>query len=97
MEKFQHYTCDKRLSKLYVCLGLNTRLTMLVGKGLVRHGYGRSAKVSVNDSGRTDTVCCCCSVAKSCLTLRPHGLQHTRPPCPSLSPGVCPGLCPLSR
>ena len=22
-------------------------------------------------------------------------LQHTRPPCPSLSPGVCPGSCPL--
>ena len=29
--------------------------------------------------------CCCCSVAKSCLTLRPHGLQHARLPCPSLS------------
>ena len=28
----------------------------------------------------------CCSVTKSCLTLRPDGLQHTRPPCPSLSP-----------
>ena len=27
----------------------------------------------------------CCSVAQSCLTLRPHGLQHARPPCPSLS------------
>ena len=22
------------------------------------------------------------SVTQSCLTLRPHGLQHTRPPCP---------------
>ena len=27
---------------------------------------------------------------------RPHGLQHTRPPCPSLSPGVCPSSRPLS-
>ena len=28
----------------------------------------------------------CCSVAKSCLILcDPHGLQHTRPPCPSPS------------
>jgi len=26
------------------------------------------------------------SVAQSCLTLRPHGLQHTRPPCPYLLP-----------
>ena len=27
----------------------------------------------------------------------PHGLQPTRLPCPSLSPGVCPSSCPLSR
>ena len=26
-----------------------------------------------------------------------HGLQHARHPCPSLSPGVCSNLCPLSR
>ena len=32
---------------------------------------------------------CCCSVAQSCSTLRPHELQHTRLPCPSLSPWVC--------
>ena len=30
-----------------------------------------------------------CSVVKSCLTLWPHELQHTKLPCPSLSPGVC--------
>ena len=29
--------------------------------------------------------------------LRPHGLQHTRLPCPSLSPEVCSNLCPLHR
>ena len=28
------------------------------------------------------------SVAQSCLALRPHELQHARPPCPSPSPGV---------
>ena len=38
-----------------------------------------------------------CSVTKSCLTLWPHGLQHTRLPCPSLSPGVCSNSCPLSQ
>ena len=26
-------------------------------------------------------------------SLRPHGLQHARPPCPSLSPEVCPSSC----
>ena len=36
----------------------------------------------------------CCSVAKSCLTLQPHGLQHARLPCPSLSPWICSNSCP---
>ena len=29
--------------------------------------------------------------------LRLHGLQHTRPPCPSPTPGVYSNSCPLSR
>ena len=30
-------------------------------------------------------------------SLRPHGLQHARLPCPPLSRGVCSNSCPLSR
>ena len=30
-------------------------------------------------------------------SLRPHGLQLTRPPCPSKTPGVYSNSCPLSR
>ena len=30
-------------------------------------------------------------------SLRPHGLQHTRPSCPSSSPRVCPSLCSLHQ
>ena len=30
-------------------------------------------------------------------SLQPHGLQHTRLPCPSPSPGVCSNSYPLSR
>ena len=37
------------------------------------------------------------SVAQSCLTLRPHESQHTRPPCPSPSPRVHSNSRPLSR
>ena len=37
------------------------------------------------------------SVTQSCLTLRPHGLQHSRLPCPSPTPGVDSNSCPLSR
>ena len=32
----------------------------------------------------------------SCVYLRPHGLQHARPPCPSPTPGVYWNSCPLS-
>ena len=40
---------------------------------------------------------CCCSVAKSSLTLgRPLELQHVRFPCPSLSPRVCSNSYPLN-
>ena len=35
------------------------------------------------------------SIAQSCLTLQPHGLQHASPPCPP-TPGVYPNPCPLS-
>ena len=37
------------------------------------------------------------SVTQSCLTVRPHGLQHTRPPCPLPTPRVYPNSCPLSQ
>ena len=30
-------------------------------------------------------------------SLQPHGLQHTRPPCPSPSPRVCPSSCSLHQ
>ena len=30
-------------------------------------------------------------------SLRPHGLQHARPPCPSPSPRVCPNSCSLHQ
>ena len=37
------------------------------------------------------------SVARSCPTLRRHGLQHARPPCPSPTPGLYSNPCPSSR
>ena len=30
-------------------------------------------------------------------SLKPHGLQHARPPCPSPTPGVYSNSCPLNR
>ena len=37
------------------------------------------------------------SVTQLCLTLRPHGLQHDRPQCPSPTPEAYSNSCPLSR
>ena len=36
-----------------------------------------------------------CSVMSN--SLRSHGLQHARPPCPSPTPGIYSNPCPLSR
>ena len=38
-----------------------------------------------------------CLATKSCPTLQPHGLQHTRLPCPSLFLRVCSNSHPLSQ
>ena len=46
--------------------------------------------------GRKAATTSSCSVTRS-YSFRPHGLQHTRLPCPSLSPGVCPSSCALHR
>ena len=40
------------------------------------------------------TVWFSCSVMSD--SLRPHGLQHARLPCPSPTPGACLNSCPLS-
>ena len=49
---------------------------------------------SLNPEGRLQFS----SVAQSCPTLcKPQGLQHTRPPCPSPTPGVYSNSWPLSQ
>ena len=44
----------------------------------------------------TSQFCSVQSTAQSCPALRLHGLQHTRPPCPSPTPRVYSNSCPLS-
>ena len=43
---------------------------------------------------KKDSVQFSCSVMSD--SLRPHELQHARPPCPSPTPGVYPNSCPMS-
>ena len=35
--------------------------------------------------------------SRSMCSLRPQGLQHSRPPCPSPAPGACSDSCPSSQ
>ena len=46
---------------------------------------------------RHSIVCCSVQFSRSVMSnsLRPHGLQYARPPCPSPTPRVHPNPCPL--
>ena len=54
------------------------------------------AKPLVSSSAFGLHTCISCSVTQSCLTLRPHGLQHSRLLCALPSPRVCSYLCLLN-
>ena len=76
-------------------------LFFLTKDKVLAHGLCVLGTLSVHfetyDTCQCKCLCCCyCSVTKSCLTLRPHRLQHSRLPCPSLSPRVCSNSCPLN-
>ena len=45
---------------------------------------------------RATTLCCVFSCQVMSNSLGPYRLHHTRLPCPSLSPRVCPSSCPLN-
>ena len=63
--------------------------------------------ISLNSSAshkHEKAISCCTNklffsnkMAQSCPTLQPYELQHTRPPCPSPTPGVYPNPCLLSQ
>ena len=52
-------------------------------------------KTKIMASGLISSVQFSCSVVSA--SLRPHESQHTRPPCPSPTPGVHSNSCPLSQ
>ena len=72
-----------------------TQLWWLVNRQQRRQEHTtRKTVSSINGAGKTLQFS---SVALLCPTLwDPHGLQHTRPPCPSPTPGACSNPCPSS-
>ena len=80
--------CQQKRSRLFT-----PRVSYLVGMFLMEGINQRN-----RNSGQCDQCVLlwwCCSVTKLCPTLWPHRLQHTRLPCPLLSPRVCSNSCPL--
>ena len=73
-----------------MCLNFN-QINFLVGHLL----KGKTIQILVSVSTQFSSVQFSCSVVSN--PLRPHGLQHARPPCPSLTPGACSNSYPLSR
>ena len=68
---------------------LHSPVTMQIHFSCGEHG------LSLSFSRFNQLLLFSCSVVSDCL--RPHGLQHARPPCPSPSPRACSNSCPLSR
>ena len=83
----------KRLCQQKRARPFTARVSCLVGMFLM--GGINERKRNSGQCGQCVHLCCCCSVTKLCPTLWPHRLQHTRLPCPSLSPRVCSNSCPL--
>ena len=63
-----------------------------------RHIMKKDTQMTSKNMERCSTslIICCCLVTQLCPTLWPHGLQHTRLPCPLLSSGLCSNSHPLS-
>ena len=86
--KQEHWSgCHFLLQGIFLSQGLNLNLLHWMADSLPLHHLGSPwniSSVQFNHSVMSDS-------------LQPHGLQHTRPPCPSPTPGVYSNSCPLSR
>ena len=81
----------KRLTVFLVVLHMQFDLLFLFNKNIIKH----QLIPCPTPSRKNNSVQFSCSVLSN--PLRPHGLQHARPPCPSPTPGVYSNWCPLSQ
>ena len=65
-------------------------------ESLLQHHSSKASMLGAQPSIQSNFHCCYRSVARSCPTLQPHGLQH-KLLCPSSSPEVCPSSCSLHQ
>ena len=87
-------TLQTRIKYTHSKAALQTRINTLI----LRHGHVSKQNVHTQGWGydlRISSVQFSCSVMSN--SLRPHGLQHARPPCPSSTPRVYSESCPSSQ
>ena len=81
-------------------IGKHMEWWQITSRGCFRDIEGLPVKVTSElrpeKREKRQTQNCCCSVINSCLTLRPHGLQHAGLLCLS-SPWVCSNSSPLCQ
>ena len=81
--------CHALLQKIFLTQGLNSCLSCLL--------HWQSGSLSLAPPGNPCLLLPLFSCPVVSDSLRPHGLQYTRPPCPSPSPEVCSNSYPLHR
>ena len=85
---------------LWVCFRKNTDMgvgkwILLLCRSLVNHVTTGNKLTSTGQFPHLSSVQSTHSIVSD--SLRPHGLQHARPPCPSQTPRVYSNSCPLSQ
>ena len=80
---------------MFQCYSLNLSYPLLSLLCLYSCFANRFISIIFLDSVHIHSVQFSCSVVSD--SLLPHGLQHTRLPCPSQSPGACSNSCPSNQ
>ena len=91
-----HYTSMKSLGQHMKLEGIVPKITFTPDTNWkFERGSPKHLQVQLTELTENSYIHQFSSVAQSCLTLWPHGLQHARPPCPWPTPGVYPNPSPL--
>ena len=84
-------TCGQ--TNIFACLSLS----FLICKIGIRPNSESCERARCPNNASAIGMCVSLSHSLASNSLRPHGLQHTRLPCPALSPGLCSDSCPSSQ